>query len=196
VLRNVDLAAELGAATYVLWGGREGAESGGSKDVRAALDRYKESMDLLCAYVREQGYNIRFAIEPKPNEPRGDILLPSIGHAIAFINDLADPDLVGINPEVGHEQMAVAELRARHRAGAVAREAVPHRPQRAARSAVRPGPAVRAGNLREAFWTVDVLQGSGSHPAYDGTCTSTTSRRGPRTRKASGRPRGVVCGTT
>ncbi|MFC0629519.1 TIM barrel protein, partial [Kribbella deserti] len=106
VLRNVDLAAELGATTYVLWGGREGAESGGSKNVGAALDRYKESMDLLCAYVREQGYDIRFALEPKPNEPRGDILLPTIGHAIAFINDLADPELVGINPEIGHEQMA------------------------------------------------------------------------------------------
>ena len=106
VLRNIDLAAELGASTYVLWGGREGAESGGSKDVGAALDRYKESMDLLCAYVREQGYDLRFAIEPKPNEPRGDILLPTIGHAISFISGLADPDLVGINPEVGHEQMA------------------------------------------------------------------------------------------
>ncbi|HEY4570670.1 MAG TPA: xylose isomerase [Kribbella sp.] len=106
VLRNVDLAAELGATTYVLWGGREGAESGGSKDVRAALDRYKESMDILCAYVREQGYDIRFALEPKPNEPRGDILLPTIGHAIAFIGELDEPDRVGLNPEVGHEQMA------------------------------------------------------------------------------------------
>src|SRR3712207_3541942 len=76
VLRNIDLAAELGATTYVLWGGREGAESGGSKDVVAALDRYKEGLDLLCAYVREKGYDIRFALEPKPNEPRGDILLP------------------------------------------------------------------------------------------------------------------------
>jgi xylose isomerase len=106
ILRNVDLAAELGAKTYVLWGGREGAESGGSKDVHAALDRYKESMDLLTSYVQEQGYDIRFALEPKPNEPRGDILLPTIGHALAFINDLEHPDLVGINPEVGHEQMA------------------------------------------------------------------------------------------
>ncbi|GAB3436910.1 xylose isomerase [Actinophytocola sediminis] len=106
VLRNVDLAAELGARTYVLWGGREGAESGVAKDVRAALDRYKEALDILCAYVREQGYDIRFALEPKPNEPRGDIFLPTIGHAIAFINELDEPDRVGLNPEVGHEQMA------------------------------------------------------------------------------------------
>ncbi|MCT2586125.1 xylose isomerase [Actinophytocola gossypii] len=106
VLRNIDLAAELGARTYVLWGGREGAESGVAKDVRAALDRYKEALDLLCGYVREQGYDLRFALEPKPNEPRGDILLPTIGHAIAFIGELDEPDRVGLNPEVGHEQMA------------------------------------------------------------------------------------------
>ncbi|GAB1508653.1 xylose isomerase [Actinophytocola sp. KF-1] len=106
ILRNLDLAAELGAKTYVLWGGREGAESAVAKDTRAALDRYKESLDILCAYVREQGYDIRFALEPKPNEPRGDIFLPTIGHAIAFISELEEPDRVGLNPEVGHEQMA------------------------------------------------------------------------------------------
>jgi xylose isomerase len=106
VLRNLDLAAELGARTYVLWGGREGAESDVAKDVKASLDRYKEALDILCAYVREQGYDIRFALEPKPNEPRGNIFLPTIGHAIAFINELEEPDRVGLNPEVGHEQMA------------------------------------------------------------------------------------------
>ena len=105
-LRNVDLAAELGATTYVLWGGREGAESDAAKDVRAALDRYKEALDTLSQYVIDRGYPIRFALEPKPNEPRGDILLPTIGHALAFINELAHPDRVGLNPEVGHEQMA------------------------------------------------------------------------------------------
>ncbi|MGI5285002.1 xylose isomerase [Nonomuraea polychroma] len=106
VMRNLDLAASLGARTYVCWGGREGAESDAAKDVRAALARYKEALDLLCGYVRERGYDIRFAIEPKPNEPRGDILLPTIGHALAFIGELEHPDMVGLNPEVGHEQMA------------------------------------------------------------------------------------------
>jgi xylose isomerase len=106
VLRNLDLAAELGAKTYVLWGGREGSESPVAKDVRAALDRYAEALNVLCAYVRERGYGIRFALEPKPNEPRGDILLPTIGHALAFINELDDSEIVGLNPEVGHEQMA------------------------------------------------------------------------------------------
>ena len=106
VLRNLDLAAELGASTYVLWGGREGSETDAAKDVRAALDRYREGMNVLTQYVIDQGYGIRFAIEPKPNEPRGDILLPTIGHALGFISTLEHAELVGLNPEVGHEQMA------------------------------------------------------------------------------------------
>jgi xylose isomerase len=106
VLRNLDLAAELGARTFVFWGGREGSEYDVAKDVRAALDRYRESLDALAQYVVDRGYNLRFAIEPKPNEPRGDILLPTVGHALAFINSLEHADMVGLNPEVGHEQMA------------------------------------------------------------------------------------------
>jgi xylose isomerase len=106
VMRNLDLAAELGAETYVFWGGREGAEVDAGKDVRAALDRFKEGMDLLCQYVIDRGYDIRFALEPKPNEPRGDILLPTVGHALAFISGLEHQEMVGLNPEVGHEQMA------------------------------------------------------------------------------------------
>ncbi|MDX8029128.1 xylose isomerase [Lentzea sp. BCCO 10_0856] len=106
VLRNIELAAELGAETYVLWGGREGSEYDTAKDVRAALDRYREAMNLLTQFVTDRGYGLRFAIEPKPNEPRGDILLPTVGHALAFITTLDRADLVGLNPEVGHEQMA------------------------------------------------------------------------------------------
>jgi xylose isomerase len=106
VLRNLELAADLGARTFVLWGGREGAEYDHAKDVRAALDRYAEAMNTLCQFVIDRGIDIRFAIEPKPNEPRGDILLPTVGHALAFINDLEHPELVGLNPEVGHEQMS------------------------------------------------------------------------------------------
>jgi len=106
VLRQIDLAAELGAGTLVMWGGREGAEYDAAKDIRSALERYREAVDLLSQYVIDRGYGIRFAIEPKPNEPRGDILLPTVGHALAFIGTLAHPELVGLNPEVGHEQMA------------------------------------------------------------------------------------------
>ncbi|MFL6056109.1 MAG: xylose isomerase, partial [Actinoallomurus sp.] len=106
VMRNLDLAAELGAETYVFWGGREGAESDAAKDVRVALDRFREAIDTLASYVTDKGYGIRFALEPKPNEPRGDILLSTIGHALAFIGSLEHADMVGLNPEVGHEQMA------------------------------------------------------------------------------------------
>jgi xylose isomerase len=105
-LRNLDLAAEMGAKTFVMWGGREGAEYDVAKDVQGALQRYREGVNLMTQYVLDKGYDIRFAIEPKPNEPRGDILLPTIGHAMAFINTLEHPDMVGLNPETGHEQMA------------------------------------------------------------------------------------------
>ena len=106
VMRNLDVAAELGAQIYVFWGGREGSEVDFAKDVRSALDRYREALDTLAQYCLDSGYGLRFAIEPKPNEPRGDILLPTIGPALAFINELEHSDMVGINPEVGHEQMA------------------------------------------------------------------------------------------
>jgi xylose isomerase len=106
VMRNIDLAAEFGAQTYVMWGGREGGEYDLAKDVRAALDRYREAVDTLADYVVSRGYDMRFALEPKPNEPRGDILLPTVGNALAFINSLEHADMVGLNPEVGHEQMA------------------------------------------------------------------------------------------
>ena len=106
VMRNLDLAAELGAQTYVFWGGREGTETDAAKDIRVALDRYREGIDTLAGYVKDRGYGLRFALEPKPNEPRGDILLPTIGHALAFISTLEHHEMVGVNPEVGHEQMA------------------------------------------------------------------------------------------
>src|SRR3978361_2391070 len=99
-------AAELGASTYVLWGGREGAEGDTAKDLRAALDRYREGLDTLVQYSIDRGYGLRFALEPKPSEPRGDIFLPTIGHALAFISTLDHADLVGGNPDVGHEHMA------------------------------------------------------------------------------------------
>jgi xylose isomerase len=106
VIRNVDLAAELGAATFVMWGGREGAEYDSAKDLFAAHERYREGVDTVAGYIKDKGYDLRIALEPKPNEPRGDILLPTVGHALAFIAQLDNGDIVGLNPEVGHEQMA------------------------------------------------------------------------------------------
>ena len=102
----IDLAAELGAGIFVLWGGREGVETGVARDPRDALQRYREAIDFLCAYIRSQGLDMRLALEAKPNEPRGHIYLPTTGHMLAFIASLADPDIVGVNPETAHESMA------------------------------------------------------------------------------------------
>jgi xylose isomerase len=105
-MRSIDLGAELGAEVYVFWGGREGTEVQTAKDPRDALERYREAIDVLGDYVHEQGYDLRFAIEPKPNEPRGDIFLPTVGHALHFISMLNRPEMVGVNPEFAHENMA------------------------------------------------------------------------------------------
>jgi xylose isomerase len=105
-MRAIDLGAELGAKIYVFWGGREGVESMAAKKPSDALDRFRESLDFLCEYVIDQGYGMRFALEPKPNEPRGDIFLPTVGHALAFIGSLAHSEMVGLNPETAHETMS------------------------------------------------------------------------------------------
>jgi xylose isomerase len=105
-MRSIDLGAELGAEVYVFWGGRKGTEAGIAKDPRDALDRYREAIDVLTDYSVGQGYDLRFAMEPKPNEPRGDAFLPTVGHALHFISTLQRPELVGVNPEVAHETMA------------------------------------------------------------------------------------------
>jgi xylose isomerase len=160
-IRNIDLAVELGAKVYVAWGGREGAESGAAKDVRAALDRMKEAFDLLGEYVTEQGYDLRFAIEPKPNEPRGDILLPTVGHALAFINSLERPDIVGVNPEVGHEQMA--GLNFPHGIAQALWHGKLFHLDLNGQTGIKYDQDLRfgAGDLRSAFWLVDLLETAG-----------------------------------
>ncbi len=105
-LDAIDLGVELGASVFVMWGGREGCEVDAGKDIAAALDRYREAVDLCCEYALDRSYELRFAIEPKPNEPRGDILLPTVGHALAFIDELDHADMVGLNPEFAHETMS------------------------------------------------------------------------------------------
>src|ERR1700743_230979 len=102
----IDLGARLGAEGYVFWGGREGTEVGVAKDPRDALERYREAIDVLSDYSLSQGYEMRFAIEPKPNEPRGDLWLPTVGHALHFITTLAHPELVWGNPEAAHGTVA------------------------------------------------------------------------------------------
>src|SRR5215207_8065234 len=105
-MRSIDLGAELGAEVYVFWGGREGTEASVAKDPRDALERYREAIDVLADYAVGQGYDLRFAMEPKPNEPRGDIFLPTVGHALHFSSTLSRPEMVGVNPEAANETMA------------------------------------------------------------------------------------------
>src|ERR1051326_2745818 len=105
-MRSMDLGAELGAHIYVFWGGREGAEVDAAKDPREALKWNREALNFLCEYSIDQGYDYKFALEAKPNEPRGDIYLPTTGAMLGFIATLDHSEMVGVNPEVGHEQMS------------------------------------------------------------------------------------------
>jgi xylose isomerase len=105
-MRSIDLGVELGATTYVFWGGREGSETDAYRDGRDAIKHFREALNYLCRYAQDQGYNLRFALEPKPNEPRGDIYFPTVGHMLHFITTLDQPDMVGVNPEFAHETMA------------------------------------------------------------------------------------------
>jgi xylose isomerase len=102
----IDLGAELGASTFVLWGGREGTDSSAARDPISALERYREGVDFLCEYIRSQGLETRIALEAKPNEPRSHIYLPTTGSMLHFIERLAHPEMVGVNPEFAHESMA------------------------------------------------------------------------------------------
>ena len=170
VLRQIDLGAELGAETFVMWGGREGAEYDSAKDIRAALERYREAVNLLSQYVIDKGYGLRFAIEPKPNEPRGDILLPTLGHAIAFIDSLEHPEMVGLNPEVGHEQMAGLNFAAGI-AQALYHGKLFHIDLNGQRGIKYDQDLVFGhGDLHNAFALVDLLEngGVGGGPAYEG----------------------------
>lgn len=105
-MRAIDLGVELGAKIYVFWGGREGVETDAAKNPVEALKRMREALNFLCEYVIDQGYDLKFALEAKPNEPRGDIYLATTGHMLAFIETLDHPEMVGVNPEVAHEHMA------------------------------------------------------------------------------------------
>jgi xylose isomerase len=105
-MRAMDLGAELGAKFYVFWGGREGTETDAGKDPAEALKWFREALNFLCEYNLDQGYGLKFALEAKPNEPRGDIYLPTTGAMLGFIATLDHSDMVGVNPEVAHEHMA------------------------------------------------------------------------------------------
>ena len=181
-----------------MWGGREGAEYDAAKDIRQALERYREAVNLLGDYVTDKGYDIRFAIEPKPNEPRGDILLPTLGHAIAFIDSLERPELVGLNPEVGHEQMAGLNFAAGI-AQALYHGKLFHIDLNGQRGIKYDQDLVFGhGDLHNAFALVDLLEngGPGGVPAYDGPRHFDYKPAAPRTRRASGSPPRRTCAPT
>ena len=151
-------------------GRSQGAEYDTAKDIRGALERYREGVNLSAQYVTDKGYDIRFAIEPKPNEPRGDILLPTVGHAMAFIETLERPELFGVNPEVGHEQMAGLNFTAGI-AQALYQGKLFHIDLNGQRGIKYDQDLVFGhGDLQSAFSLVDLLENGGPDggPAYDG----------------------------
>ena len=171
ILRNLDLAAELGAETFVFWGGREGAESHAGKDIRAALDRYAEGLEMLAAVRHRQG--LQHAVRDRAQAQRAARRHPAARRSATRSRSSAPsstPTWSASTPRSGHEQMAGPQLRARHRPGAVAGQAVPHRPQRPDRSEVRPGPGVRPRRPAQRVRPVDLLENGapGGGPAYDG----------------------------
>jgi xylose isomerase len=105
-MRAIDLGVEFGAKVYVFWGGREGTETDSSKSAVDAIKRNREAMNFFCEYAIDHQYDLKFALEAKPNEPRGDIYNPTTGHMLAFIETLDHPEMVCVNPEVAHEHMA------------------------------------------------------------------------------------------
>ena len=105
-IQSIDIGVELGAQIYVFWGGREGTETDASKSPLDALKRMRDAVNFLSDYVISQGYDLKFALEPKPNEPRSDIYLPTVGAMLGFIQTLDHPEMVGVNPEVAHEHMS------------------------------------------------------------------------------------------
>ena len=164
----IELGVELGAGIFVFWGGREGAETDACRDPRVALQRLKEALDFLCAWCKDQGFKLRFALEAKPNEPRGDLYLPTTGHMLHFISTLADPGMVGVNPEVAHETMAGLSF-----AHAVAQAMWCGKLFHIDLNAQRIGrydQDLRFGSedLKQAFLLVRLLEGTAGTPRYDG----------------------------
>lgn len=167
-MRAIDLGAELGAKIYVFWGGREGVEADAAKDPRDALGRMRDAMDFLCGYVKDQGYDLKFALESKPNEPRGDLYLPTTGHMLHFIETLDHADMVGVNPEVAHETMAGLSM-AHGVAQAMDRGKLFHIDLNGQKIG-RYDQDLRFGSedLKGAFLLVRLLEGTQGKPAYDG----------------------------
>lgn len=167
-MRAIDLGVELGAGIYVFWGGREGTESDACRSPIEATKRFRGAIDFLCGYVRDQGYDLRFALEAKPNEPRGDIYLATTGHMLHFISTLDEPERVGVNPEVAHETMAGLSF-VHNIAQAMEAEKLFHIDLNGQRIG-RYDQDLRFGSedLKQAFLTVRLLEGGVGNAPYEG----------------------------
>tara|TARA_R110002072_G_scaffold68371_4_gene166538 strand:- start:8922 stop:10097 length:1176 start_codon:yes stop_codon:yes gene_type:complete len=167
-MAGIDLAVELGAEIYVFWGGREGTEADPCRDPQVAIQRMREAMNYLTSYVKDQGYTMTFALEAKPNEPRSDIYLATTGHMLHFITTLDDADMVGVNPEVAHENMAglsfVHGVAQAMEAGKLAHIDLN------AQKGPRYDQDLRFGSegLKEAFLLVRLLEGTAGNARYTG----------------------------
>ena len=169
VMASMELGAELGAEVYVFWGGREGAEADVARDPRTWIARYRESLDFLCEHSKTQGYGYRFALEAKPNEPRGDIYFATTGHMLHFIETLAHRDMVGVNPEVAHENLA--GLNFVHNVGQALEAGKLFHIDLNAQKIGRYDQDLRFGSedLKGAFLLVRMLEGSGGRfPRWEG----------------------------
>ena len=188
-MRAMDLGVELGARTYVFWGGREGAEVDAGKDPIEAIVRFREAIDFLCEYAIDRKYPLRFALEAKPNEPRGDIYFPTTGAYLGFIPTLAHPEMVGVNPEVAHEQMA--GLNFLH---AVAQALEAGKLFHIDLNDQKPGrfdQDLRFGSesIKPLFFLVKLLEDAG----YDGPRHFDAHAFAPKTTRASGTSRAAAC---
>ncbi|MSR47810.1 MAG: xylose isomerase [Planctomycetes bacterium] len=164
----IELGVDLGAKIFVFWGGREGCETDACRDPRTAIVRMRESLDWLCDWTRDRGFDLKFALEAKPNEPRGDLYLPTTGHMLHFITTLAHPEMVGVNPEVAHETMAGLSF-VHGVAQAMEAKKLFHVDLNAQRIG-RFDQDLRFGSedLRQAFLLVRLLEGTGGGVKYDG----------------------------
>jgi xylose isomerase len=167
-MAGIDLGVELGAQTYVFWGGREGVEADACRDPRDALRRFRDALNFLCEYVVDQGYDMVFALEAKPNEPRGDIYLATTGHMLHFVETLERPEMVGVNPEVAHENMA--GLSVVHGVAQAMEAGKLFHIDLNAQKIGRYDQDLRFGSedVKQAFLLVRLLEGTGGGPRYEG----------------------------
>jgi xylose isomerase len=160
-MRAMDLGAELGAKIFVLWGGREGTETDAVRRPDVAVKRLREAVNYLCEYSIDRQYGFTFALEAKPNEPRGDIYMATTGAYLGFIPTLDHPEMVGVNPEGRARAHGRAQLPARRRTGLGSGEAGAHRSQRPGAGPLRPDFRFGSANVKAAFWLVKFLEDVG-----------------------------------